>query len=468
MKKLIITLFLFFNGLIAFSQSWEKTFIHDTGQGSGFDIIETNDNGYVMVGDLDLPTGAIRHYIWAVKTDQDGNELWSRVYDYFNISYHEGRAVTETLEGDLLIVGNGNLNKASILKINADGDSLWTKYYGGNGHNSFKDIIRKENGDFIVVGQFEAEMNSGQFEVWAQGINANGDVLWERYYFSSSFSPSTSAFDISFISSEKYLISGAIDGQGFTMEIDGATGIENWDNQYLLSGDDILFAGAKNSTGDQFLIGGLQTGFAGVLPSLFQIGASGEFLNTVAFSSVSFGAITDVSSTADLGYILTGSSYDFWDFTGLNTGFITKLDANLEVEWEITYPDSLDTQGAAIKQTSDGSYILAGRKQGGLFLKKIAADPNSIVNHTANNLPLKVFPNPVSNILSIALPETVSTENLSIQFYDASGKAINRINIKERIQEINIRNFPKGVCNFLLLKNEEIMYSGKILIHADN
>ena len=216
-----LTLFLLFVSIsqVALSQSWERTFLHATGLGKGFDVIQTSDNGYVMVGEVDLPTGAIRHYIWLVKTDNDGNPLWSKIYDGGDVMHQTGRAIIEASNGDLFIAGS-NGAKASVLKTNTNGDSLWTKDFGGQGLNIFQDLAQDTLGNLILIGQFEEHVSTGLHEVWAMGMNPEGDSLWSKRYFAPS-SFGTSAMDISSFSFHDFLVTGRIGEQGFSMKIDG-------------------------------------------------------------------------------------------------------------------------------------------------------------------------------------------------------------------------------------------------------
>ena len=93
-------------------------------------------------------------------------------------------------------------------------------------------------------------------------------------------------------------------------------------------------------------MGGTATGFADFFPILFKTNLIGDVTDSMKFLSVPFGAITSLAPTIDSGFILTGSSYNFWNQTS-DIGFISKLDANLQVEWEFTFEDSLDKQGAS-------------------------------------------------------------------------------------------------------------------------
>jgi hypothetical protein len=447
----------------AIAQEWERTFLHDFGFAKGFDVIQTSDNGYVMVGEVDLPTGAIRHYIWLVKTDYDGNQLWSKIYSGGDIANQTGRAIVEASNGDLFIAGS-DFNKASVLKTNMNGDSLWTRNFGGQGINAFRDITQDVNGNLILVGQFEEVFNSGLQEVWAMGMNTDGDSLWSESYFEPSFSGS-SAMGISALSANDFLVVGDINGQGFSIKINGMDGHQEWSNTYQLSVGDNLYAGSAHAGGDSLIMGGNITGFAGYSPVFFTTGPSGVLSEFVNFSPVSFGTITTLESTTDGGVVLTGSNYDFWGPEQSNmAGFVVKLDAELAIEWSLSFADSLDKQGASIKQDLDGNYILAGNRKGGMWLKKIMGNPTAIDEVAVDYVTVKVHPNPAHDNIIITIPEWINTEGLSISIYDTTGRLVAKNNIIGPVHLLDVGQLPRGVYHYSVQNTNQHLINGKIIL----
>lgn len=448
---------------LSLAQSWEQTFIDSTGLTKSFDVIQTSDSGYVMVGEVDLPTGAIRHYVKLIKTDKDGNELWSNIYGTWNVADNKGRAIIELSNGDLLIAGT-HTSKASILKTNANGDSLWTETFGGQGRSAFHDMVQDTSGNLIVVGELETGFNTAEYEVWVMGVSPDGDSLWAMSYFTPS-SLGTTAHGISTLSSHDFLITGAIGGAGFAMTIDGTDGTEIWSKTYPMSSGDQLFAGAAQIGDSSLLVGGIGSNATGFFPVLFQTNLTGDVIDSTVMTSVPFGAITSISPTLDSGFILTGSSYDFWNQSN-NIGFLTKLDANLDIEWEFTYQDSLDQQGAAVRQSPDGSYILAGSRKGGMWLKKIMADSMATsIDADLNAVAIKVYPNPAAKIVNIELPpEFEAQREVSISLYDQLGKLVNTWPIRNQDSQISLDHLPRGMYHYSISDSHSQLSSGKILL----
>ena len=447
--------------LLSLAQGWERTFQHETGWAKGFDVIQTADKGYVMVGEVDLPTGAIRHYLWLVKTDYDGDTLWSKVAHEWAIANESARAIFERPNGDLFIAGS-NGQKARVWKYNANGDSLWTRDFGGDGINAFHGMAQNSLGNLILVGQYEDSLASSQQEVWVMGMDTTGDSLWSQTYFTPSF-PSTSAMEIRPLSANDFLISGSIGGQGFAMEIDGSDGTQVWAKTYQFSTGDRLFSAAANEGGTSLLMGGNGTGFAGHFPILFETDLLGNITDTLGVFSVPFGAIASLAPTLDTGFILTGSTYDFWTNSS-DIGFITKLDANHDVEWEFTFADSLDMQGAAIIQDSDGNFVLAGSRQGGLWLKKIANPSTSIDEEGLSSSRIRVYPNPAQHTINVEFLDPIPANRLSISFFDMVGSLVSTHPISNSQTHIEVERFPRGIYQYQIHTSRYRFGTGKLIL----
>lgn len=75
----------------------------------------------------------------------------------------------------------------------------------------------------------------------------------------------------------------------------------------------------------------------------------------------------DVRQTTDDGYIVAGHSNSVNFDVGGNNGdddyWVVKLDSNGNIQWETNLGGSMEDQAFAIKQTTDGGYIVAGSSQ---------------------------------------------------------------------------------------------------------
>lgn len=92
---------------------------------------------------------------------------------------------------------------------------------------------------------------------------------------------------------------------------------------------------------------------------------------------------SNISLTADSGYILTGRSFS--DISGdksennlgINDYWIVKLNRNGELDWENTIGGSETEAGSYIEQTNDGGYIFVGNSLSGISGDKTEANLGS-------------------------------------------------------------------------------------------
>lgn len=191
---------------------WEKSFGY-SGSDNGFSIIQTQDNGYLITGVIDVTSSdgqgnnrlnINRHAggdYWVIKINSVGNLQWSR---YFGGSFTDtSYALSETQTGNFIIVGSSdsddidiNNNKGSydfwVLKISSSGELIWEKSFGGSEIDEARDITITENGDFLIVGDSRSVdtdilYNNGAADIWIIKINVDGQLIWEKTYGGTSF-----------------------------------------------------------------------------------------------------------------------------------------------------------------------------------------------------------------------------------------------------------------------------------------
>lgn len=130
MKKLVLlsAMAVMLSSLVAMAQPpdtlWTKVY-----GGSGDDecscVDQTSDGGFIFVGTY-CDVSTYHRYIWLIKTDANGDTLWSRLFNGAVNSY--GHSVEQTTDNGFIIVGsvassNGSKN-IWLIKTNASGDTL--------------------------------------------------------------------------------------------------------------------------------------------------------------------------------------------------------------------------------------------------------------------------------------------------------------------------------------------------------
>src|SRR4030042_1816215 len=87
---------------------------------------------------------------------QGPDTLWTKTYGGDNVEY--GYSVKQTSEGGFIVVGstksygNGGYD-VWLLKLNADGDTIWASTYGGPYDEAGHFVLQNSDGSYIIVGR---------------------------------------------------------------------------------------------------------------------------------------------------------------------------------------------------------------------------------------------------------------------------------------------------------------------------
>ena len=176
---------------VIFSQApdiiWQKTYGVETCSypyGEGFyDIQPTSDGHYILAGNYcGAKTGAD---ILLVKMNEtDGNFLWTQTYG--GALDDAGLAVQQTSDGGYIVTGATKSEGAGnwdvfMLKTDANGDSLWMKTYGGSKSDGSWAVQQTPDGGYFIAASTES-FGAGASDIWLLRTDANGDTLWTKTY----------------------------------------------------------------------------------------------------------------------------------------------------------------------------------------------------------------------------------------------------------------------------------------------
>ena len=74
-----------------------------------------------------------------------------------------------------------------MLRLNAIGEIIWARYYGGSFTDSAFDFVEAENGNFIIAGwsdstDVDITNNKGEYDFWLLNITGSGDINWKKNF----------------------------------------------------------------------------------------------------------------------------------------------------------------------------------------------------------------------------------------------------------------------------------------------
>ena len=129
------------------------------GIGAGWGIVQLPDGGYMAFGDRDFGY-LYEEDFWLLRLESDGDTLWTR--RYLNPSTDHGYDLDQCSDGGFVMTGemyrNAGMDPTDfyIIRTNANGDTLWTKTIGGNNYERSYSIKQTSDGGYIIAGRTDS------------------------------------------------------------------------------------------------------------------------------------------------------------------------------------------------------------------------------------------------------------------------------------------------------------------------
>lgn len=289
------------------TEEWNRTYGGKYGDGA-WCLQETGDGGYILVGNT-----AIRGEgsdLWLIRTDPEGNSLWSRILG--GSGDDVGYFVRETEDGGHIVVGSTasfgmGEERLWLIRMDGNGSLIWDETFGGFVHSSGDggwSVDETDDGGFIATGYTQSKGN-GRKDLWLIRTDSKGDLLWEKSY------------------------GGADDDVGLSV-------LQSRDGGFIVAGR----TASLGKKGDDIWL--LKTDNLGVMTWNATYGGDKD---DTAFQVVELAE----------GYALVGRSE-----SGLERERIIlfRLDHLGRKIWERSY---LGSSGTSLQQTMDGGFIIGGR-----------------------------------------------------------------------------------------------------------
>jgi len=180
---------------LAISLSAQSTFERHFGTPSKLDafsaIAPTPAGGYLLAGTT-ANFGSAGLDIFLVKTDADGNTLWTKTWG--GPGNDGAAALMQIAGGGYLLAGhtagaNGDRDFLA-LRLDENGEEVWRVVRGGLDDDAATHLLTLSNGDFIVSGSIDPTLLPGP-DVFVTRIATNGSVIWENSLGISGLSKGT-------------------------------------------------------------------------------------------------------------------------------------------------------------------------------------------------------------------------------------------------------------------------------------
>jgi len=313
---------------------WTRTFGDISHDDKAYSAQQTSDGGYIITGQTE-GFGGTNYNIYVVKTDPNGNLQWSKEFVGI-LSDDYSRSVQQTSDGGYIIAGTTGTYGVGgfdiyLIKVDANGDSLWTRTFGDTGFELGYYVQETADGGFIITGN-TTSFGAGLRDVCLIKTDQNGMVSWTKTFV------------------------GTDDDYGYFVQ-------QTADSGYIISGYTLSFGAGDY---DVYLI---------------KTDGSGNLLWSKTFGGADEDEALCVQQTSDGGYIISGYTGSFG--AGDYNAYLIKTDANGDSLWTKTYGGAESESGHFVEQTSDGGYIITGTTMSftfadvDVYLIKTDADGNS-------------------------------------------------------------------------------------------
>jgi len=270
---------------------------------------------------------------------------WAIEYEGVHYQRDTGSSIQQTTDGGYIVAGtiqyfSTDSDDMWILKLNPDGTITWQKAYGSVYHDEVSSIQQTADGGYVVLGD---AVFFGSYDFWVLKLNSDGATAWQKTYGSSKTEYASSIQQTS-------------------------------DGGYIVAGNTTSFGTGSPEVNDVWIL---------------KLDTNGNIQWQKTYGGSGYDSVVgdSIQQTTDGGYIVAGQTDSF--SAGDDDVWIMKLNASGTVQWQKTYDSNSGVGARAIRQTSDGGYIVAGLANSSsyedILLLKLTTDGNVSWQKTYDN-----------------------------------------------------------------------------------
>ena len=389
------------------NEDWNKTF-GGLESDRGDCIQQTSDGGYIVTG-CTVSYGNGNGDVWLIKTDENGSEEWANTYGGSGHDY--GLSVQQTTDNGYILTGGTTSYGAGsrdiwLIKTDENGNEEWSKTFGGENFESGESVQQTIDGGYFITG-ITLSFGNGYSDVWLIKTDSNGNMEWNNtiggfhYDYGWSGIQSSDGGYVIVGRTESY---GAGHGDFWIIKTDGQ-GFEIWDETYGTNGYESAHSVQETTEGGYIIAGFTNSYGAGWYDVwLIKMSSVGSKEWERTFGGLGGDTCSSVYQTSDGGFIIAGGTYSYGE--GDSDVWLIRTDMVGEEKWNKTFGGENYDYAESVQQTTDGGFILTGRTSSfgsgdnDIWLLKIERD---------NNPPYKPSdPNPENNSKSVDINVNLS------------------------------------------------------------
>jgi len=443
-------------------------------------VLETLDGNYLFIGKTtsfgqQATSNVYGEYIYIVETNPNGDTLWTKIYGGTNTDYAHNNDITDikqTTDSGLIILaqvnsapaGQGQKKDILVIRTNSTGDTLWTRSYWTNYTENPGTIIQTSDGGYLISGSTAVAPTYYCLNGFLVKLDVNGNIQWQKTYGG----PVHDSFNgVEQSNSGDYIVAGSSNGfsgdssQNYVYVLRlNGLGDTIWAKIYGPVFNNRFLRKIDDTT---FLLVGLSgSSNFGIL--VLKINAvNGNILFSKEYGSP--GSVNGVDVTVDGGFILGTWTVDFGSSYG--EGYVIKADNSGNsgcYQYSITenvLSTQTITQPANLQMKHFPIYVNSTQTQISSGIVVGTICSSTGVEEKSNYTEVSVYPNPCSGILNIKIG-TPSKSDI-VQIINPVGEEVYKSEIKEGKLQIETGHLREGIY-FLQISSKGFISAKKVII----
>jgi len=296
--------------------------------------------GYLLLG-YTQTTVSDDWMMYVVRIDPLGDTLWAKRYPNRPID------AAVCADGGFMIMAtnwqSGDYGDIILLRLNADGDSLWARQNGSDGDQPPRGIALQEDGGFAVCGR--NMYMASEVDAYVVGFDADGNELWRTWIGEPG--SRDELVDIHGLFGGGYAACGAVgEYNPWLARLDG-DGRLMWQRRFD-AGNSRFFGLDVCPNGDIVACGVTQYGYGG-LPFneafVMRVGPLGDSLWAYTYDAPCCASLREIAALEDGSFLGYGTDGEYIYISG----HLMKFNQAGELMWEQNYqPDGYPTIGQSL------------------------------------------------------------------------------------------------------------------------
>ncbi|MFT4525102.1 MAG: hypothetical protein ACI9FU_001909 [Granulosicoccus sp.] len=397
---------------------WMKYYGTDqVDNGQNLALMDNGDLGICGYSDGNRPND---YDIFLIRTNNNGDELWMKFYggDSWDIANQVKKTSDDgfIVAGKTFSFGNGG-SDAYLIRTDSDGDTLWTRTFGGPDDDEFHSVVPTMDGGFVAIGYTETN-TYGMKDAYLVKVDQNGNHLWDKHF------------------------GGFRDDIGHSID-ETAIGDLIW------TGEDHSDPGS-NGNSDM---------------AVYRLTADGDSIHSSVQTNYGGGMFDEIPyvihPTTDNGYITAGFTQGFW--VDMNDFMLMRTNDNCQFSWAKIYSCIAFTEEVVgdMIVAADGGFLVANSTthgNGPSNIQLVKTDSNAdgisvdcvtgVEDIESGNMVFSYYPNPTQDFLNITLQSTENKgEQGMIRVIDSAGRQVlsDRSLKQNQVNSIDLDGLKSGL-----------------------